>query len=261
MKLSLITINLNNERGLLKTIESVVNQSYNDFEYVVIDGASTDKSVDVIKKYQDKISYWVSEPDTGIYNAMNKGINIASGEYLLFLNSGDILASKDVLEGVYGRLGTVDIIYGYVEGIEKNGEKRQKILPPEEITFRFFYSRNIPHQAEFISKKLFEKLGLYNENHKILSDYEFNLKALMSNASFCYIEKLISIVDLNGISSSSQSIEQLDKERKMIFSQNIPNGIFEDYLFFMNLTKQTKEQAKLRVFCKVKKKLRKIFEK
>ena len=89
MKLSVITINFNNRDGLRKTIESVVNQTYNDFEYIIIDGGSTDGSVDVIKEYADRIDYWVSEPDKGIYNAMNKGIDVAKGEYCIFMNSGD----------------------------------------------------------------------------------------------------------------------------------------------------------------------------
>ncbi len=89
MKLSIITINKNNAYGLRKTIQSVINQTYSNIEYIIIDGASTDGSIDVIKKFEDKIDWWASEPDTGIYNAMNKGIKIATGDYCQFLNSGD----------------------------------------------------------------------------------------------------------------------------------------------------------------------------
>ena len=101
MKLSVITINFNNRDGLRKTIESVVKQTYKDFEYIIIDGGSTDGSVDVIKEYADKIDYWVSEPDKGIYNAMNKGIDVAKGEYCIFMNSGDVFFSNDVYNEVY----------------------------------------------------------------------------------------------------------------------------------------------------------------
>ena len=101
MKLSIITINFNDAKGLEKTIQSVINQTYKDFEYIVVDGASTDGSVDVIKKYSNKLTHWVSEPDTGIYNAMNKGTRMASGEYCLYLNSGDFLADNDVLEKAF----------------------------------------------------------------------------------------------------------------------------------------------------------------
>ncbi|MFT4805390.1 MAG: glycosyltransferase involved in cell wall biosynthesis, partial [Psychroserpens sp.] len=104
MKLSIITINFNNAVGLKKTIESVVNQTSNDFEYIVIDGGSNDGSVDVIKEYEAKVSYWVSEVDKGIYHAMNKGILLAKGDYLEFLNSGDILVNETVIQKIIPEL-------------------------------------------------------------------------------------------------------------------------------------------------------------
>ena len=116
MKLSVITINFNNRDGLRKTIESVVNQTYKDFEYIVIDGGSTDGSVDVIKEYTDRIDYWVSEPDKGIYNAMNKGIDVAQGEYCLFLNCMGILNEKHLL----------DIIKEYEDGTLYTKIKKKK---------------------------------------------------------------------------------------------------------------------------------------
>jgi acetyltransferase-like isoleucine patch superfamily enzyme len=122
MKLSIITINRNNAAGLRKTIESVVSQTYTDFEYIIIDGASTDDSVNIIKEYAEATLpcgeglgerlYWVSEPDKGIYNAMNKGILKANGEYCLFLNSGDWLYDNDVLNDVFSISPTEDIVYG-----------------------------------------------------------------------------------------------------------------------------------------------------
>jgi len=108
-KLSIITVNLNNAEGLRKTIESVVTQTFTDFEYIIIDGGSTDGSVEIIKLYADKITYWVSEPDKGIYNGMNKGIMVAKGEYCQFLNSGDWLVNENVLKEVFA---DVDIVYG-----------------------------------------------------------------------------------------------------------------------------------------------------
>ena len=111
-KLSIITINLNNAAGLRKTIESVVNQTFTDYEYLIIDGGSTDGSVEVIKEFADKITYWVSEPDKGIYNAMNKGILKARGEYLQFLNSGDWLVDNEVLFRVFSLNHFEDILYG-----------------------------------------------------------------------------------------------------------------------------------------------------
>ena len=129
MKLSIITVNLNNRDGLQKTIDSVICQTFRDFEWIVIDGGSTDGSKELIEQYADHFAYWVSEPDKGIYNAMNKGIKVAKGEYLQFLNSGDSLWNETTLQGVVPFFsGTTDIFYGDVAimkedkciGIKKN---------------------------------------------------------------------------------------------------------------------------------------------
>ena len=168
MKLSLITINRNNVEGLRKTIKSVIAQTLDGFEYIVIDGASTDGSVDVIKQYENKISYWVSEPDKGIYNAMNKGIARAQGEYVLFLNSGDYLVDKNVLVNVVAYELKEDIVYGE-QLVEKNGSLQKTLfLEPESISFYSFIKSSLPHQCTFIRKNLFDKIGLYNESNKIV---------------------------------------------------------------------------------------------
>ena len=112
MKYSIITINYNNCDGLEKTIQSVINQSYQNFEFIIIDGGSTDSSVEVIKKYSNKIDYWISEPDKGIYHAMNKGIIQAHGEYLNFMNSGDLFYDNDVLKDISIKIDLKDIIIG-----------------------------------------------------------------------------------------------------------------------------------------------------
>ena len=114
MQLSIITINYNNGDGLQRTIESVIKQNFKSYEYIVIDGGSTDKSIDVIKRNKNHINYWISEPDTGIYNAMNKGIRKATGEYLIMINSGDVLVNEDVLDTVFKKNNNSDIIYGDV---------------------------------------------------------------------------------------------------------------------------------------------------
>lgn len=121
MKLSIITVNLNNLEGLKKTYESVVSQTFTDYEWLVIDGGSTDGSREFIEQHQDKFVYWCSEPDKGIYNAMNKGIMRAKGEYLNFMNSGDCFACEETLLGVFGKLRTADILYGYVTEENING--------------------------------------------------------------------------------------------------------------------------------------------
>lgn len=231
MKLSIITVNLNNAEGLRKTIESVISQTYSDFEYIVIDGASTDGSVDIIKKYANEMTYWVSEPDKGIYNAMNKGINIAKGEYLLFLNSGDCLIKDEILSEIAVNQKFSDIFFGSVRIL--NAE-RKILYPPEDITFRFLYNTNIPHQAEFIKKELFLKYGLYDEKYKILADYDFNIRMMLNGVIFEMLDLIISEVEAEGISSNTINLKKIDSERELIFSSNFPKGVLKDYYYFMD---------------------------
>ena len=175
--ISIITINLNNKDGLKRTIESVINQTKFDIiEYIIIDGGSTDGSVDLIKQYQDKISYWVSEKDTGIYNAMNKGIDASTGEYSLYLNSGDYLYTNDVIEKIMDKLDK-DIVYGnewkingrvndpfeWCKGTLKyqwyTANKTNGFLSkyPDKLTEMFFKTTALPHQSTFIKTELLKK--------------------------------------------------------------------------------------------------------
>ena len=174
MKLSIITVNLNNHDGLQKTIDSVVSQTFKDFEWIVIDGGSTDGSRELIEQYADHFAYWVSEPDKGIYNAMNKGIKVAKGEYLQFLNSGDWLWEDDILERVFDANPSEDFVYGNY--IQKNGVIAN---PPAKIDLLFLYRSTISHQAIFIRNRTFSA-SLYDESYRIASDW----KHLLFNIAF-----------------------------------------------------------------------------
>ncbi len=225
MKLSIITINKNNAQGLERTIQSVINQTFKDFEYIIIDGASTDSSVEIIKKYQDKIDYWVSEPDTGIYNAMNKGIKVAKGEYLLFLNSGDWLLNNTILAEVFSENFDEDIVYGNIQ----IGDKL--IYPHKKITLRILMNSFIPHPASFIKRNLFEKIGLYDEKYKAASDWKFFLQALiLENCTYKHIDKNISFFEEGGISGTELRV----LENKKILQELFPR-IYPDYLYYSEL--------------------------
>lgn len=227
MKLSVITINRNNADGLDKTIQSVINQSYKDFEYIVIDGNSTDDSVDIIKKYDNKINYWISETDTGIYNAMNKGITKANGNYLLFLNSGDYLVNKDVLKSVFEHQQTADIIYGNMQIDWGNGKITSGKMP-DKITFKQMYLDTLWHPVSFIKKTLFDKYGLYNETYKIVADYDFFFKVIIiHNASTYHVNVDIAMYNLTGLSSldSNKALEQA--ERKKVIESYLPQSIID----------------------------------
>ncbi len=167
--LSIITINYNNKQGLIQTIESVVNQIWKDFEYLVVDGGSTDGSKDVITQHINDLTYWVSEPDKGIYNAMNKGIEMATGDYLLFLNSGDYLKDSSVLGKTIPQLDNIDIVYTDLEIITDKDHHVQNY--PDRLSFKHFFYSSLPHPASFIKKVLFVKYGVYDENLKICADW------------------------------------------------------------------------------------------
>ncbi len=223
MKLSIITINFNNRDGLRKTIESVVNQTWQDFEYIVIDGGSSDGSVEVIKEYADRIDYWVSEPDKGIYDAMNKGIDQAMGEYCLFMNSGDSLYQSSTLGEVIAALDGTDIISGKM--LFDNG---YLMSPPQDITARFFISlHTLPHQATFIRRLLFNGCQ-YDTSYRIVSDWKFWIEQLIINTrSFKAIENIIASFDSNGISLVNYKLRVEENER--VLQEIFPPRILLDY--------------------------------
>jgi len=209
MKLSIITVNKNNAAGLEKTIASVAAQTFAGFEYLVIDGASDDGSVEVIKKYADKITYWVSEPDTGIYNGMNKGIRKAQGDYCLFLNSGDWLIAPETLENVFAEIGEIehggginyDVYYSDCQCTDNS-----VVQYPKQIDINYLIQRGINHQNALIKRMLLVKYGYYDENIKITSDWEFFLYVNYHyHAHFKYITTKIAVYDVSGISGNRAS--------------------------------------------------------
>ena len=227
MKLSVITINRNNADSLDKTIQSVINQSYKDFEYIVIDGNSTDHSIDIIKKYNSNINYWVSETDKGIYNAMNKGIAKANGNYVLFLNSGDYLVNNNVLKSVFEKQQTADIIYGNMQIDWRNGKISSGKMP-DKITFKQMYIDTLWHPVSFIKKTLFDKYGLYNETYKIVADYDFFFKVIIINNVTTYHVNLdIAMYNLNGLSSLPENKALEQAERKKVIESYLPQSIID----------------------------------
>ena len=246
MQLSIITINLNNSEGLRKTIESVVSQTFTDFEYIIIDGGSTDGSVDTIKQYSDKIAYWISEPDKGIYNAMNKGIVQAKGKYCLFLNSGDWLAEKNILSSVFKLNLFQDIIYGNLI-ISKHGKDKQYLTYPQEknISLFFFYSRTFPHQSTFIRKTLFDK-RLFAEEYKIVSDVDFFINAIIyDKVSIKYINMVVSYMEDGGVGTV---INELHLNERKILKEKYFKYLTTDFdhFLFLNSSPLMNEFVRLR---------------
>lgn len=218
MRFSIITINYNHKEGLRRTIESVVRQTNTDYEYIIIDGGSTDGSVDIIRQHACDISYWVSEKDNGVYNAMNKGIAHANGDYLIFMNSGDCFHTPSALDTMKGY--QEDIICGQVSTFPSGHHK-------PTISLVDLLRISLPHQAMFIKRELLLKHP-YDENYKILSDWKFCLETLIiENCSFRATEDVIADYESGGISTNSNGL--LPKERELILKELFPDRILVDY--------------------------------
>lgn len=226
-KISIITINYNNTDGLRRTIESVVAQTSNDYEFVVIDGGSADGSVDVIRKYADKIDYWVSEPDGGIYPAMNKGVRAAHGEYCIFMNSGDEFYNERVLQAFVDGGYKEDIICGDLN------YGRSGICPsPDEVTMRYLYKTTMYHQASFIKTDILRKIP-YCEDMKVSGDWKFFFDALiMHNCSYRHLPVVVAIFEDGGYSSHNMGIAMAEKINALraVFPERVLTDL-QDYSY------------------------------
>ena len=236
MKLSIITINRNNAVGLEKTMRSVASQTYKEFEYVVVDGASTDGSAEVVKRLEPEFAHikWVSETDTGIYNAMNKGIRMASGDYIQILNSGDCLAADDITERMLAALeglGKPSILYGNMIKCFPDGRRMvDKCFAGQEITMLGMYSGTLNHDPVYIRRDLFEKYGYYDENLKICSDWKWFLQAIvLGNEKPVYIDMDVTVFDMTGISEDENWKKKIREERQSVLEATIPPACLRDY--------------------------------
>ena len=264
VKLSIITINYNNAEGLRKTLASVAAQTYPNIEHIIVDGNSTDGSVDVIREYESTLASslspfasslkWLSEPDKGIYNAMNKGIEIALGkrvvnddhssspianspspiadtEYIQILNSGDLLASEDVTCKMVCQLNQYDesvgIFYGNMIKVNAVGKVIDK-SGYTEYSLRQFYRSTLNHDCAYIRKDLFEEYGLYDENLKIVSDWKWYLQAIgLGSVKPEYVDIDVTIFDDGGISETNLALRYA--ERRKVLEEVLPPAVLWDY--------------------------------
>ena len=223
MKTSIITIGLNNRDGYEKTLASVAGQTCEDYELIVIDGGSTDGSVDVIRRYENIIGHWTSEPDSGIYNAMNKGVARATGEYCIFMNSGDAFHAPDVLERFARQAGDKDIY----SGNEQIGESGHIYCVPDRLTAVFVMQRGLPHQATFIRTRLLRE-NPYDEKLRIASDWKFFVEELvLRGRSYGHLEFAVSLFDTSGISYMAHNQDLLQQERRQVLEELLPERLRE----------------------------------
>lgn len=225
MKISVITVCLNAKDKIEQTFISLANQTYKNIEHIVIDGVSTDGTLDIINKYKTNITHFVSEKDTGIYNAMNKGLKYVTGDIVYFLNATDSLHDEKVFEKVineFNKHPDLEILWGDIEFIEDNKEPRTHKNDDLKMKRDFLYN-NPCHQAIFYKSNLFEKYGDYDENIKIFGDLDFNVRALVTNNARCrYIPEVIACFEIGGISTSSDDkVRLLHKaDRLKVYDKN-----------------------------------------
>ncbi|MBQ5351828.1 MAG: glycosyltransferase, partial [Bacteroidaceae bacterium] len=224
-KFSIITINFNNKEGLRKTLDSVVCQTFTDYELIVIDGGSTDGGAALLEEYRKYITFGVSEPDKGVYNAQNKGVQYAAGEYCIFMNSGDSFYSNDVLECVAKELKEgIDIAVGNTYFYKNESENRYAYAPEYITLWRVYIGIN--HQSAFIKRQLLLN-NPYDETLKICADWKFWLQELVKNErSYQRLNKIVALYDMNGISSDEKA--RLAEEH-CVMQQLFPQAIVREY--------------------------------
>lgn len=221
-KISIITITLNSEKYLKETILSVVSQSYKDIEYLIIDGGSTDRTLEIIQKYDSQIDQWISESDGGIADAMNKGISLATGDYILFIHSDDFLINSKILQHCSSYFHNYKDMYIFQVLLDNHGHY---ILSKNN---HFGWLTNLKmgscHQGQFCSKELFTRIGGFDKNLKICMDYDFLLRAYRTNIKLESINLPISVMRQDGISSRKdwESISQRLNEEKRIHYKLCP---------------------------------------
>ncbi|MFL2835113.1 MAG: glycosyltransferase family 2 protein [Coraliomargaritaceae bacterium] len=210
-KISIITVCLNCSSSIERTCVSIISQTYSNFEWIVIDGNSVDGTLEVLDNYKEKMTHLSSETDSGIYEAMNKGIKKSTGEYIIFLNAGDTFYDQDTLGKVSQYLGP-DLLYGGC--IKSDGSAYELVSYPESLSDDYFLNNVISHQSTYYHKNLFKKWGLYDESYKIAGDYEMYARLIQEeNFTYKQIDEPLSIFFLDGISNSPNNRDRLKYEQ------------------------------------------------
>jgi glycosyltransferase involved in cell wall biosynthesis len=235
MKISIITVTYNCEETIETTILSVLNQTYENIEYILIDGSSKDNTINIINKYHNKINKFISEPDCGIYDALNKGIKLASGEFISILHSGDIFVSENTINNLVDKIKKfkdTDIFYSNIFFINnlvlKNKVRFYSSKYFNKYLFRFGFMP--AHTSTIIRTTLFEKYGYYNINYEIAGDFDLLLKYILVNKINCKYLELNYVMMLIG-GKSTKNINSAIKLNKEILLSLRSNKIYSNYIF------------------------------
>jgi glycosyltransferase involved in cell wall biosynthesis len=222
--ISIITINRNNRDGLLRTLQSVSRQRFADLEQIVVDGASTDGSAEIPHASFARVSHWISEPDTGIYHAMNKGLALARGTWLLFLNSGDHLLDESSLEQAAASLTDHDLQSFALETRLSQGDPKVEFMrPPARPDFDCFLDGTLPHPSTLIRRTLFERFGPYDERLKICADWKaFMVWICRHQCTYRASDQVLSIFYRDGLSGDPRNADRLAAERERVLHEEFP---------------------------------------
>ncbi len=227
--LTIITVCKNEEATIGRTIQSVASQTYPNIEYIVIDGGSTDGTLSIIERYRGDISQIISGEDTGIFDAQNKGIELASGEYIAFLNGGDRLCNDNIYEKVFLQEPQSDIIYGDVIIELTSGTLFRKKSPPV-VDEMFMMFDSIPHPGTVFRRELFDRLGRYDLSYKSIADYEFFLKSIFKNkVSYEYRNFPFAVFNIKGVSSTREKTPETVQLRKKAQQENLNPSTIENF--------------------------------
>lgn len=253
MKISIITVAYNSESTIKDTIESVLSQNYANYEYIIVDGASTDKTLSIIKKYESKFKgklKVISEKDKGLYDAMNKGIKLASGDIIGLINSDDILANERVFDKVIKNIEGVDGVYSNLLMLDENLEKPYRLFKTKKVSKRFGFA--MPHPTLYLKKEVYKKCGLFKLDYKITSDYDFMLRIINANFTFRYVNDYFVYMRSGGKSTNGlkgyyknfkESLRSLkENERPFPFITNCKRII--DNVFIQKIKSRNKREIK-----------------
>ena len=247
--ISIITVVFNGEKYLEKTIQSVINQNYDNTEYIIIDGGSTDGTLEIVKKYEDQIDYWVSEKDDGIYDAMNEGIRLSRGELVGLINADDYYSPNIFQSIVENYMKTnVNVIYGDLNYI---GENSHNVIVAHETGRRYGLFPNslkwiwvkmlFGHPAAFITRRTYKKYGLYNTVFKISGDYELFIRLYKHKVKFYNLKKTIANFRIGGVStSSSDKLLLKENEAARRLHGRIPSTLVNNFLKIQRIVKGCK---------------------
>lgn len=238
MKITIITVCYNASSCIEKTIQSIINQTYSNIEYIIIDGKSTDSTLNLIRKYEKYISHWISEPDNGVFDAMNKGISMASGEYIIFMNAGDYFAETSIIEDVVNYImhnNNADVYHGDIYRDIKSPKHIWKDIP-FYLNKKKLKGMNICHQAIF-TKLSTAKKYYFDTSYKVSADYNMMMQIFKDKGSFKYIPLNIAIYNTTGISTTNW--------KQTIYEEARICGCEKSLIFYLKFFKRI-------VFCKIK---------